>query len=420
MKSIIKNKFNIEKYILMIIMIVLIGLPSLKLLSYILYTSGILYDSFQINQVYLLWLTIPFLFIVYILDIIINNKKINYVDIIIYFLIILSIVSTIFAVDRNISIYGEHKRNEGLLSIISYYLIFLNLKNITNKKYVNIIIKTIITVGIVQVIYAILQVYTEFNFIKHYSRPYMASSLSGNPNFFGGYMVMHTLIMFVLYMFKEKKIYLYLSVLFFIGLCLASSTGPFLGLIITIIFFTIFYRKKIDFKKLFKILFIYLIIFIVIDLSVKFVQENIFKNSIEDNYNITRELIKKGGTNGFGNGRLELWKNSLPLINKYWLTGAGLDNFGKVYGVRNGLYFDKAHNVYLQMIITNGLITLILYLVLCLICCLKSLKLKDELYISLFIAFVGYSIQAFANISVIDVAPTFFIIFGLLMAKLKQ
>lgn len=420
MKSIIKNKFNIEKYILMIIMIVLIGLPSLKLLSYILYTSGILYDSFQINQVYLLWLMIPFLFIVYILDIIINNKKINYVDIIIYFLIILSIVSTIFAVNRNISIYGEYKRNEGLLSIISYYLIFLNLKNINNKKYVNIIIKTIVTVGIVQVIYAILQVYTQFNFIKHYSRPYMASSLSGNPNFFGGYMVMHTLIMFVLYIFKEKKIYLYLSVLFFIGLCLASSTGPFLGLIITIIFFTIFYRKKIDFKKLFKILFIYLITFIVIDLSVKFVQENIFKNSIEDNYNITRELKKKGGTNGFGNGRLELWKNSLPLINKYWLTGAGLDNFGKIYGVRNGLYFDKAHNVYLQMIITNGLFALILYLVLCLICCLKNLKLKDELYISLFIAFVGYSIQAFANISVIDVAPTFFTIFGLLMAKLKQ
>lgn len=419
MKDVLKNKLNIEKYMFITVIIVLIGLPLLKLIGYNLFTAGIISDSFDINHVYLLWLSIPFLFVFYILDIIINNKKINYIDIIVYFLIILAIISTIFAIDRNISIYGEYKRNEGLFSLLAYYLIFLNLKNITNKKYTTIIIKTIIIVGIFQVIYGILQVYTNFGFIKHYSRPYMASSLSGNPNFFGGYMVMHTLMMLVLYTFKNEKKYLYLSVVFFIGLCLASSTGPFLGLIITIIFFIIVYRNKIDLKRLFKLLLVFLIVYIIVDLSVKLVQEGIFKNTIEDNYNITREL-KNGGQNGFGNGRIELWKNSLPFIGKYWLTGAGIDNFGKVYGVRNGLYFDKAHNIYLQIIITNGAFALVLYLLLCFICFLKGLKLKDKLYIALYIAFIGYSVQGFVNISVIDVAPTFFAIFGILMSKLKQ
>ena len=57
---------------------------------------------------------------------------------------------------------------------------------------------------------------------------------------------------------------------------------------------------------------------------------------------------------------------------------------------------------------------------------INSLKLNDKkrkkmgplflgcFMIALFIAFVGYSIQAFANISVIDVAPIFYIILGLL------
>ena len=121
----IRNKFNLNKCIYLLILIIIVGLPTLKLLAYILLTTGIISDAFTINHVYLLWVSIPFLFIIYILNLIINKKEIDYLDIIIYFLIALSIVSTIFAVDKHLSIYGEYKRNEGLFSVIAYYLIFL-------------------------------------------------------------------------------------------------------------------------------------------------------------------------------------------------------------------------------------------------------------------------------------------------------
>jgi len=419
MRDIIKNKFNIEKYIFITIMIVLLGLPALKFISYNLFLAGIISDSFSINHVYLLWFAIPFLSLFYILDVIINNKKIDYVDIIVYILIVLAIISTIFAINRKISIYGAVKRNEGLLSILSYYLILLNVRNIKNEKYIKLIIKAFIIIGLVQVLYAILQVYTRLEFIKHYSKPYMASGLSGNPNFFGGYMVMHTLIMFVLYLLYHKNKYLILSVIFFVGVCLASSTAPFLGLIVTIIFFIIQYRKNIKLKELFKIILLFIIVYIFIDYTVKFVQEGMFKNTIWDNYNITKEL-KKGVSSNFGNGRIELWKNSLPLMSKYYITGCGLDSFGIVYGIRDGIFFDKAHNIYLQIAITNGLLALIFYLILCFIGFHRGLKIKNKLYISIFIAFLGYSVQGFANISVIDVAPTFFTIFGIVLLKAKQ
>ena len=76
----LKKKLNLEKYMFILIMIIIIGLPALKLLSYILFTSGIITDSFDINHVYLLWITIPFLFVLYVLNISFIKCVQNYID----------------------------------------------------------------------------------------------------------------------------------------------------------------------------------------------------------------------------------------------------------------------------------------------------------------------------------------------------
>ena len=99
------------------------------------------------------------------------------------------------------------------------------------------------------------------------------------------------------------------------------------------------------------------------------------------------------------------------------MFGCGLDNLRVVYPQDKGLIYDKAHNIYYQMLITNGVFALITYCLLCLIIFIKGFKFKNSFYIAIFIAFIGYSIQAFGNISVIDVAPYFFIILGLLYSK---
>ncbi len=155
-----------------------------------------------------------------------------------------------------------------------------------------------------------------------------------------------------------------------------------------------------------------------VNYSVVYFHTNIFKNEINNQFNITSDLKNIKNAN-IDNGRFEIWKNSLPILKKHWAIGVGIDNFGEVYGVRNNVYYDKAHNVYLQIAVTNGVFALIIYMILVLIVCIRYLKEKDAFYIALFMAFIGYSIQAFANISVIEVAPTFFLIFGLLLSKLS-
>ena len=77
---------------------------------------------------------------------------------------------------------------------------------------------------------------------------------------------------------------------------------------------------------------------------------------------------------------------------------------------------DNAHNIYLHTLVSNGIIGLVPYLLLCLLTFIKGLKSKDELTFILLSGFVVYSIQAFANISVIQVAPIYYIIIGFILS----
>lgn len=414
------KKNDLERIIYYIVLILIIGLPAIKLLSYILFLNNIVDNTFVINHVYLLWVIIPPLIIIYLIGMFTKKFKFTYADYIIYVLIIFAILSTIFAVNTNISIFGEEYRYEGLLSIISYYLIFLNVKNISNKKYKDNIIYTFLIVGVFQVIYGILQVYTDFSFIKHFSKSYMAMGLCGNPNFFGSYIIMQLMLSISLYLIERKNKYLLLTIIFFIGLTLAGSTGPFLGFILSFIFLIICFYKKTNIKTIIKTIILLIITYLIIDCSLNYV----YNSGIDRNYNISTEIVdtlitKDKNSNTIGNGRFNLWKNSLPLVKKYWLVGAGLDNFREVYPPNSisHISFDKAHNVYLQMAITNGSIVLILYCTLCFIIFIKGIRFKSRYYISVYMAFIGYSIQAFANISVIDIAPCFFIMLGLIYSK---
>ena len=147
----------------------------------------------------------------------------------------------------------------------------------------------------------------------------------------------------------------------------------------------------------------------------------------EENYLISEEIanivandiITNKENNNFGNGRIRLWKNLIPYAKEYLFVGAGIDNIGVIYK-DDWLNYDKAHNIYLQMLITDGVFALIFYCILCLTLFIKGLKLKSPFYIALYIAFIGYSIQAFANISVIDVAPYFYIIWGILISETER
>lgn len=411
------KKINIEKIIYIIIVLVMILIPLLKLSTYITVIEKFYISTFEIKRVYVLWIVIFFLLATYLYLIFSKKEKIGATDIVIYILIILAFLSTQYAIDFEKSFFGEEYRYEGLLTILSYYFLLLNAKNIKQEKYKKNIIKLFLCIGIFQSMYALLQSYTVFPFIRRHSISYMAMGLCSNPNFFGSYMVMQLLIIGYMYVYDSKKIYLLIYILFGVTLYIAESTGPVLSVMVALIFSVFIIPKKI--KRIMKLFIILLLSFVFANLSLKYIQNNKFEKDFIENYDISSEIstISKKTREEIGNGRLVIWENSIPLVKQYWLIGCGLDNFKDVYPNWGSVKFDKAHNVYLQIAITNGVPALITFLILLFIAFIRGIKIKNKFLTPIYMAFIGYSIQAFFNISVIDVAPYYYIILGLIFTE---
>lgn len=416
------KKLSLDKIIYILIIIIMIGIPVLKFLMYIPEINNINPYRVRRLRVYFFWGTIFFSLVVYLYSVISKERKITYIDILFYLLIISLFISSSFAIDFKKSIFGENARYEGFLTLINYYLLALNAKNIESKKYKNSILKCFIYIGIVQSFYAIFQALTPFEFLnnKFSEGAHMAMGLCGNPNFFGAYMAMQLSIPTVLFIKTGEKNYLWLFILFSIALYLASSSGPMLGFVLAFILIAIIFRKQ--YKKIIILIFAFLIVCFGTDKAIKFVHEDKFNNYVSESFVISNEItntvekIQNDEIDSIGNGRIGLWKRTIPLVKKYWLTGCGLDNFKDVMPREGSLVYDKAHNVYLQMAVTNGVGPTLIYMFICLVVFLKGFKLKKDESFALFMAFISYCILAFANISVIDVAPYFFIILGLLIS----
>ena len=411
------KKINIEKIIYIIIVSVMILIPLLKLSTYIPSIARLYVKYFEIKRVYVLWISIIFLLTTYLYLIFSKKVKVGIIDIIMYVLIILAFLSTGFALNFMKSFFGEDFRYEGLLTILSYYFLVLNAKSIKQEKYKKNIINLFIFSGVFQSIYAFLQSYTNLLFIRRYSIGYMAMGLCSNPNFFGGYIVMQLLLIGYMYVYNPKKLYLIIYILFGISLYICSSTGPVLSAVVAIIFSIFIMPNKI--KKVIKLIIVLMLSFSLANLSLKYIQnKEIEKDVIKNDYVLNDiAMISKQSKEQIGTGRLVVWEKSLPLVKKYWLIGCGLDNFKNVYPNSGYLKYDKAHNVYLQISITNGMPALIIFLILLFISFIKGIKFKNGFFTPIYMAFIGYSIQAFFNISVIDVAPYYYIILGLILSE---
>lgn len=429
------EKINNKKILQIVSLCIIIIVPFLKFFSMNLEVFGILNSYDNINPAIVLFISIPFLLFIYIKDIIDKKRKLDVFDYLFYALLFTSLLSIIFSIDKSTAIFGKDFRHEGFLSILSYYLLIINWKVNGNKRDIKKFIKLLIIIGILNSIYALFQIYTPFKFIIRYTLDrQMASGLCGNPNFFGSLIV--TVISIATCKFLMEKVSIkkvLLIILLFISLINSQSTGPFLTFIIVIIFLIFFLNKK---KKIIKKNIIVLIIILLLTyISVYFININVYKSNRCEMCDI-EETINNGG-----NGRLEIWENSLDIIKKYPIVGVGFDNFYLVYPnpkIENSvtliiteckiekeepksvLIYDNAHNVYLHNFVSTGILGLIPYLILCLLTFINGLKLNSDLGIIILSGFVAYSIQAFANISVIQVAPIYYIIIGLILSIKKN
>lgn len=131
-------------------------------------------------------------------------------------------------------------------------------------------------------------------------------------------------------------------------------------------------------------------------------------------------------------GRAFIWSRSIPLLKDYFWIGSGPDHYPIVYpqtdiaGKLNymGLYtiVDKPHNMYIQMGINTGVISLIAFLALIMVYIVQSIKkyikrfelsYMNAIGSACFLSVIAYLAAGFFNDQRVSVAPLFYIILGL-------
>lgn len=409
------------------------------LLTYIFFSNiSVIYQRYTILE--LSMGLIVFSFIGLVLNFInkkIKKLKFDILDLLIIILIICGIISTIFAINTKIALYGFGGRNEGLLQLICYYMVFLNCKNLKDRNIKNNIITIIIFFSCIQSIYGILQFFNiksilGIDIIRH---RYYSNGFETNPNFFGTVTIIGLSLSLTIYLFSKKRfatiITLFSSVLLFLGLlCSGAMSVMVASLVMILCLIFLFFILKVNILKgLLKILII-LPLFAMSYCAFDKYADGFYFKQINECMTEIGDSITGNAKPTYGSGRIHIWKNVLQIVPENLWNGVGIENLYYAFGekklkdINSGGSVDKAHNEYLHKLITEGIFSLITYLFLLGIIAFKSVKklLKDRekngcLYCSLLICFIAYCIQAFFNISVISVAPMFYIVMGLLCAS---
>ena len=395
--------------------------------SYLVLSQSIIYETFAIGLY-------PLLIINIIVGIVIVKKgyyRKNLVHIFMGLIIVCGIISTIFAINPRIAVFGSILRYEGLISIM-YYFSLMFIASFLGEKYKKIILLFILLTSSLECVYAILQIYSVPNIYTNYDVfGYTVDNISGNfnwnyevwatgfscnPNYFGTHMLLAISIAigFALEGKKIKNYYIYyfLIALFLYGILISNTTSCAVGFCF-VFFLTILYcikNKKIKRLLVLMLICTSIILFAFFTNKTKLIKD-LRKTGIQ-----TIEIAKGNCEDSYGTNRIYIWKNGIKLIPNNLITGIGIDNFlvafdGKALMSPSGkVAYDKLHNEYLQVLVTEGILCLIFYLIMYGLIIKNNLK-NSKMY--LILPMLGYMVQAFFNVSVIEIAPLFFVMLGM-------
>jgi O-antigen ligase len=348
----------------------------------------------------------------------------------------LVILSTLLSINHKTSLYGTKDRYEGLLTYFSYFSIFLFSYRFLDINKMEKLLIGMTIISIPASIYGIMQHYL-FDFFPRHSTKLndpRSYSLFDNANFFGSYLVLIMLIATTLYLTaKSKKLttfYLISLCLAFISLLFSSTRSGWVGLFCGVVFITFFVvlKRKLLWKKWAILLVSFGLLMIVINSFENGTSRERMNSIISDSY----KVVTNQSTGQEGSFRFFIWEKSIPLISDYFWLGSGPDTYKYVFpnngkekkDIFGDLIVDKAHNEYLQLAITLGVPTLLIYLLLIFLILKKgfqaakgALGKEKNLMYGLLSAIIGYLIQAFFNISAVPVAPLFWSILGITLAK---
>jgi len=358
-------------------------------------------------------------FIVYILKI--NYKlllpRLDKITIILILYALLISLSTILSIDFRLSLLGHPRNREGLivllLYIVIFYLFYMFFEfSVKIFEYVLVCSSIVSIYGILCSSGVLPAAYDIFSNSWEYGA---ALSTIGNRNFVGTYctIFLPLAIGFWLYISNYRG-FIYISILFSFLIISQTRSAWLAFFIYTALFIILTSKKIIDLRK-------WLVLFLML-FSLFIIQNSLSNGSLIHRIHLLLADFLNISSDTAGSNRMYYWKRAFPLTFDKPLLGYGPDTFGNIFIKNFGfieIYFPKFHNEYMQIALTTGYISLLLYL--SLICMtLKKLLINIRsrpINIVLLCCICGYLFQALFNVSIITNACIFWAILGITLHK---
>ncbi len=329
---------------------------------------------------------------------------------------VFAIISTVLAIDPMKAWAGSHRYtglSTYLFCIILFFLAYSHISNQDNTYYQNkqhfLLNGMIICASLVSFLALINHFVFNLSLHKTFDLFFKTYGTMGNRNFLGTYTVFILPASIMLYMYHQKKLYLLSTALIYGALVVSLTRGAWIAFALTfviILFYAVKYLKKP--KQALHI------IMIIIFMTLVLLPTN---NRISSRFSTIPKEIKSAVQleDSAGSKRMYIWKETAKLIPQYWAFGMGPDNleYADIRTSKN-VIADKAHNIYLEILVTMGVFALFSYLFF-LSYFIRYWKGKYEFLFSIMI--LTYLIQGLFNIDVVMVMPLFWIILGLSLAN---
>lgn len=326
-------------------------------------------------------------------------------------LILWYIISAILGLDFYKSFFSTFERFEGIILWV-FLWVYLWLLQVNFKKIADWYSYFRITVlmSFFVSIYAIIQKFSIFN-VFHAGIDRAASTLD-NAAFLGAYLLLALALGLVLF-FKDKAwqrwFWLGVNLVNLWVLYLTYTRSALLGLLVAL--FILVWLYLWSKKSWYRALSIGLVLLVI-------VSGFLLKTNLASSNNFLVNRFVNVWQDASIQNRLIIWQKSLASAPEHLLTGVGWENFDIVYNKFytpniNEDWFDRSHNVLVDLLVMTGVIGLALYLLWYLIFLVKAYrfsKIDRRTGLILFSFLLGYFVN---NLFLFETINTAFILVAL-------
>ena len=460
-KTPVLAKMTSDKVFCYVSMALLVLLPVVEIITEILVSTKIkafrfMYPSYYQPTVVAVFgvLLTALIVLSFIARAVTGRFRLYIADIFYFTLMAFMLISMLCSVNFGVFSGGMRYYMEHPLHFLCYYGLFFAGSMIEDPKLRLKMLYAYLIVTVAEGIVAFLQTkgiqIAYCLYIKELPSEHAAYGTLQNTNFFGSLTCILTAASSGFFIFSSKltksKVLkwgsLAVTLLIFYGMIASCARLAWLGLaamlIMYIVSLIVMCKGAIDKDSLRQITidFLTLIIGLIAVVIITIIFDDFISDRVEqtttDTAVTTAVLTGEEDSGDFANGRGKIWRAALHSVPRHWLTGIGLDNLAQAFrempGWQPGDYVqDKGHCEYIHTLATQGVFAFINYMTLLVFAVISSVKTimneKDDVKRSLlwifFGVFTAYAVQAAGASSIMNVAPYYWLILGLLIPRTK-